>query len=186
MRTGPTLRAAAALLVVLALIVGVDQLTRRVPRPRPPLVVGTTTYQPTPGGQAPATTAAPATAAPPSTRAAQTAAPPATAAPAPPAAPKPPATSKPVAKVSVQILNAGNYARVAIDLGRRVRAAGYDVVSIRAALRDPLSKVYYTDGHLADALAFRARFPAFATVAPAPANLSRAVALHAVIGYTQT
>jgi hypothetical protein len=65
----------------------------------------------------------------------------------------------------------------------QVRAAGYDVVAAKTALGNySVSRVYYTGGHLADAEAFRKRFPAFAVVEPAPANLSRRVALHVVIG----
>jgi hypothetical protein len=44
------------------------------------------------------------------------------------------------------------------------------------------SRVYFTEGHRADALALRARFPVFQLVAPAPRNLSRKVDLHVVVG----
>jgi len=65
----------------------------------------------------------------------------------------------------------------------QVRTAGYDVVAAKTALGSySVSRVYYTGGHRADAEAFKERFPAFAVVEPAPANLSRRVALHVVIG----
>jgi hypothetical protein len=57
------------------------------------------------------------------------------------------------------------------------------VVAAKTALGSySVSRVYYTGGHRADAEAFRDRFPAFSVVEPAPANLSRRVALHVVIG----
>ena len=65
----------------------------------------------------------------------------------------------------------------------QVRTAGYDVVAARTALGSySVSRIYYTGGHRADAEAFKDRFPAFSVVEPAPANLSRRVALHVVIG----
>ena len=61
--------------------------------------------------------------------------------------------------------------------------AGYDVVAANTALGSyPVSRVYYTAGHQADAEAFRVRFPSFTRVEPAPPNLSDRVALHVVIG----
>jgi NAD(P)-dependent dehydrogenase (short-subunit alcohol dehydrogenase family) len=65
----------------------------------------------------------------------------------------------------------------------RLRSAGYEVVAANTALGTyRVSRIYYTDGHRADAVALRARFPAFQQIAPAPANLSRRIALHVVIG----
>jgi hypothetical protein len=88
--------------------------------------------------------------------------------------------------VTVQVLNAVFVA----GLGRRVAGmisdAGYEVIASNTALGNyEVSRVYYTGGHKADALAFRQRFPAFEQVMPADearTGLSREVALHVVIG----
>jgi hypothetical protein len=118
------------------------------------------------------TTAAPTT----TTRAPTTTAPPTTK-----RATKP--TLRPAGGVTVQVLNGVWVAGLAHRVAAQVRAAGYDVVAAKTALGNySVSRVYYTGGHLADAEAFRKRFPAFAVVEPAPANLSRRVALHVVIG----
>jgi hypothetical protein len=83
----------------------------------------------------------------------------------------------------VQVLNGVWVTGLAHRVADQVRTAGYDVVAAKTALGSySFSRVYYTDGHRADAEAFKDRFPAFAVVEPAPANLSRRVALHAVIG----
>jgi hypothetical protein len=93
------------------------------------------------------------------------------------------ATTAPPKRVTVQVLNGAFVAGLANRVAARVRAAGYEVVATNPALGNyPVSRVYYTAGHRADAEAFRERFPAFRVVAPAPSNLSRQVALHAVIG----
>ena len=92
-------------------------------------------------------------------------------------------TLRPAKGVTVQVLNGVFVNGLANRVARQVRAAGYDVVAANSALGDyRVSRVYYTAGHKADAEAFRERFPAFRMVAPAPANLSRQVDLHAVIG----
>jgi hypothetical protein len=92
-------------------------------------------------------------------------------------------TLRPAKGVTVQVLNGVFVTGLANRVARQVRAAGYDVVATNTALGNyPVSRVYYTAGHKADAEAFRERFPAFLLVAPAPANLSRQVDLHAVIG----
>jgi hypothetical protein len=92
-------------------------------------------------------------------------------------------TLRPAKGVTVQVLNGVFVTGLANRVARQVRAAGYDVVAANTALGNyPVSRVYYTAGHKADAEAFRQRFPAFRMVAPAPANLSRQVDLHAVIG----
>jgi len=68
----------------------------------------------------------------------------------------------------------------------RIRTAGYEVVAVNTAFGNyPVSRIYYTDGHKADAEAFRTRFPAFKTLLPASeaqAGLSREVALHVIVG----
>ena len=83
----------------------------------------------------------------------------------------------------MQVLNGVWVTGLANRVAAQVRTAGYEVVAAKTALGNySASRVYYTGGHRADAEAFRDRFPAFAVVEPAPANLSRRVALHAVIG----
>jgi LytR cell envelope-related transcriptional attenuator/SPOR domain len=91
-------------------------------------------------------------------------------------------TLRPAKGVTVQVLNGAYVAGAASRVAARVRSAGYDVVAANTALVTPVSRVYYTPGHRADAEAFRARFPGFREVDPAPASLSRRVDLHAVIG----
>ena len=118
------------------------------------------------------TTAAPTT----TTRAPTTTAPPTTKRATEP-------TLRPVAGVTVQVLNGVWVTGLANRVAAQVRTAGYEVVAAKTALGNySASRIYYTGGHRADAEAFRDRFPAFAVVEPAPANLSRRVALHAVIG----
>ena len=83
----------------------------------------------------------------------------------------------------MQVLNGVWVSGLAHRVAAQVRTAGYDVVAANTALGNyRSSRVYYTAGHRADAQAFRDRFPAFSVVEPAPANLDRRVALHAVIG----
>jgi hypothetical protein len=92
-------------------------------------------------------------------------------------------TLRPASGVSVQVLNGVWVAGLAHRVAGQVRAAGYDVVAAKTALGSySVSRIYYTGGHQADAEAFRDRFPAFSVIEPAPANLSRGVALHVVIG----
>jgi hypothetical protein len=125
------------------------------------------------------TAAATTTVAPTTTRAPTTTAPP-----APPTTERPTGTTlRPAGGVTVQVLNGVWVTGLAHRVADQVRTAGYDVVAAKTALGSySFSRVYYTDGHRADAEAFKDRFPAFAVVEPAPANLSRRVALHAVIG----
>jgi hypothetical protein len=92
-------------------------------------------------------------------------------------------TLRPASGVSVEVLNGVWVAGLAHRVAGQVRAAGYDVVAAKTALGSySVSRIYYTGGHRADAEAFRDRFPAFSVIEPAPANLSRGVALHVVIG----
>jgi hypothetical protein len=92
-------------------------------------------------------------------------------------------TLRPASGVTVQVLNGVWVAGLAHRVAGQVQAAGYDVVAAKTALGNySVSRVYYTGGHRADAEAFKDRFPAFSVVEPAPANLSRGVALHVVIG----
>jgi hypothetical protein len=93
------------------------------------------------------------------------------------------ATLSPASGVTVQVLNGVWVTGLAHRVAGQVEAAGYDVVAAKTALGSySVSRVYYTGGHRADAEAFKDRFPAFSVVEPAPANLSRRVALHVVIG----
>ena len=98
----------------------------------------------------------------------------------------PPATQPtlpPATGVTVQVLNGVWITGLAHELAAQVRTSGYDVVAAKSALGNySVSRVYYTAGHRADAMAFRVRFPAFRVMEPAPANLSRRVALHVIIG----
>jgi LytR cell envelope-related transcriptional attenuator len=92
-------------------------------------------------------------------------------------------TLRPASGVTVQVLNGVWVTGLAHRVAGQVRGAGYDVVAARTALGSySVSRIYYTGGHRADAEAFRDRFPAFSVIEPAPANLSRRVALHVVIG----
>jgi hypothetical protein len=92
-------------------------------------------------------------------------------------------TLRPASGVTVQVLNGVWVTGLAHQVAGQVRAAGYDVVAARTALGSySVSRIYYTGGHRADAEAFKNRFPAFSVIEPAPANLSRRVALHVVIG----
>ncbi|HET8788176.1 MAG TPA: LytR C-terminal domain-containing protein, partial [Actinomycetes bacterium] len=92
-------------------------------------------------------------------------------------------TLRPAAGVTVQVLNGVWVTGLARRVAGPVRSAGYEVVAAKTALGSySVSRIYYTGGHRADAEAFKDRFPAFSVVEPAPANLSRRVALHVVIG----
>jgi hypothetical protein len=92
-------------------------------------------------------------------------------------------TVRPASGVTVQVLNGVWVTGLAHRVAGQVEAAGYNVVAAKTALGSySVSRVYYTGGHRADAEAFKDRFPAFSVVEPAPANLSRRVALHVVIG----
>lgn len=171
MRPGPTARAALVLASFLVLFVLVDRLSspgradRGTAGATGPRVTTTTRAQTstaaTTATTAPSTTAAPTTA----TTTAPTG-----------------STLRPAKGVTVQVLNGAYVAGLANRVAGRVRRAGYDVVAANTALVTPVSRVYYTAGHRADAEAFRQRFPAFQEIDPAPPSLSREVALHAVIG----
>ena len=174
MKPGPTARAALVLVAFLAVFTIVDRMSApdggRRSAAAPP---GSATRQPTTTPGPTATTAAPTT----TTRATTTStAPPTTKRTTEP-------TLRPAAGVTVQVLNGVWVTGLARRVAAQVRTAGYDVVAAKTALGSySVSRIYYTGGHRADAEAFKDRFPAFAVVEPAPANLSRRVALHVVIG----
>jgi LytR cell envelope-related transcriptional attenuator len=138
----------------------------------------TATAPPASTAQQPDTSAAPSTTAAPTTttRAPTTTGPPTTTR-------ATGTTLRPAAGVTVQVLNGVWVTGLARRVAGEVRTAGYDVVAAKTALGSySVSRIYYTGGHKADAEAFKDRFPAFSVVEPAPANLSRGVALHVVIG----
>ena len=170
MRPGPTARAALVLASFLVLFVLVDRLSGPE-RADQGTASGTTESRTTASTRAP--TSATGTSA--------TTRPPATAAPTTTTAPTG-STLRPTKGVTVQVLNGASVAGLARRVAVRVRRAGYEVVAANTAFVTPVSRVYYTAGHRADAEAFRDRFPAFSRVEPAPPNLSDRVALHVVIG----
>ena len=144
-----------------------------------------------PGGGGSRTAAAPPAVREPATSAAATTTTPPTTTRAPTTTTTAPTTTKgttkstlrPASGVTVQVLNGVWVTGLAHRVAGQVRAAGYDVVAAKTALGSySVSRVYYTGGHRADAEAFKDRFPAFSVIEPAPANLSRRVALHVVIG----
>jgi LytR cell envelope-related transcriptional attenuator len=171
LRPGPTARAALVLASFLVLFLLVDRLSgperadrgtasgTTAPRTTTASTRAPTSATGTSATTRPATTAAPTTTAPPTG-----------------------STLRPAKGVTVQVLNGAYVAGLANRVAVRVRRAGYDVVAANTAFLTPVSRVYYTSGHRADAEAFRERFPDFRVVAPAPSNLSRQVDLHAVIG----
>jgi LytR cell envelope-related transcriptional attenuator len=172
-KPGPTARAALVLVAFLAVFTIVDRMSApdggRRTAAAPP---GAVTPEPDTSVAATTTTAPPTT----TTRAMTTTAPPTTKRATEP-------TLRPAAGVTVQVLNGVWVTGLAHRVAGQVRTAGYDVVAAKTALGSySVSRVYYTGGHRADAEAFKDRFPAFAVVEPAPANLSRRVALHVVIG----
>ena len=172
MKPGPTARAALVLVAFLAVFTIVDRMSAsdsgRRTAAAPP---GSVTQQPDTSVAATTTTAPPTT-----TTRATTTAPPTTKRATEP-------TLRPAAGVTVQVLNGVWVTGLAHRVAGQVRTAGYDVVAAKTALGSySVSRVYYTGDHRADAEAFKDRFPAFAVVEPAPANLSRRVALHVVIG----
>lgn len=174
MKPGPTARAALVLVAFLAVFTIVDRMSAPDGGPRtaaaPP---GSATRQPDTTPAPTTTTAVPTT----TTRATTTS----TAPPTTKRATEP--TLRPAAGVTVQVLNGVWVTGLARRVAAQVRTAGYDVVAAKTALGSySVSRIYYTGGHRADAEAFKDRFPAFAVVEPAPANLSRRVALHVVIG----
>ena len=172
MKPGPTARAALVLVAFLAVFTVVDRMSgtdgNRRTSAAPPASAPRqpdTSAAPTTTTVAPTTTRAPTTTAPPTTKRATG------------------STLRPAGGVTVQVLNGAWVTGLAHRVASRVRDAGYDVVAANTALGSyPVSRVYYTAGHQADAEAFRDRFPAFTRVEPAPPNLSDRVALHVVIG----
>jgi hypothetical protein len=174
LRPGPTARAAAVLVVFLALFIAVDRLSgQRSPRS------GIATGSSGPSASTTSRAAASATSPPTST------APPTT----PPGSKPTRATGTTLRSpkgVTVQVLNAVFVPGLAHRVADRIRRAGYDVVAANTAFGSyTVSRIYYTDGHKADAEAFRARFPAFRTILPASearARLASDVALHVIIG----
>ena len=173
MKPGPTARAALVLVAFLAVFTVVDRMsvtgnggtrTAAAPpaaqEPDTSAAATTTTAAPATTTRAPTTTVAPTT-----TRGTTT------------------TTVRPASGVTVQVLNGVWVTGLAHRVAGQVEAAGYNVVAAKTALGSySVSRVYYTGGHRADAEAFKDRFPAFSVVEPAPANLSRRVALHVVIG----
>ena len=173
MKPGPTARAALVLLAFLAVFTIVDRMSApdggRRTAAAPP---GAVTLEPDTSAAATTTTAPPTT----TTRPTTTTAPPTTKRATEP-------TLRPAGGVTVQVLNGVWVTGLAHRVASQVRTAGYDVVAAKTALGSySVSRVYYTGGHRADAEAFQDRFPAFSVIEPAPANLSRRVALHVVIG----
>jgi LytR cell envelope-related transcriptional attenuator len=171
-KPGPTARAALVLVAFLAVFLIVDRMSA------PGGARRTAAAPPTSAAPQPDTSASPTTTtvAPTTTTRAPTTAPPTTKRATGP-------TLRPAAGVSVQVLNGAWVTGLARRVAGQVRAAGYDVVAARTALGSySVSRIYYTGDHRADAEAFKDRFPAFSVIEPAPANLSRQVALHVVIG----
>ena len=160
MKPGPTARAALVLLAFLAVFTIVDRMSAPDG--------GRRTAAAPPGADTPepdTSVAATTTTAPPTTK--RTTEP----------------TLRPAAGVTVQVLNGVWVTGLAHRVAGQVRKAGYDVVAAKTALGSySVSRVYYTGDHRADAEAFKDRFPAFSVIEAAPANLSRRVALHVVIG----
>jgi hypothetical protein len=172
LRPGPTARAAAVLVAFLALFWGVDRYLGAGTPTRPPAAVS-----------APVTTAAPRATTTSATTTTTTAA---TTTTKPPSGTEPAATGTslgPVHDVTVQVLNGSGSAGAATNVAARLRRAGYDVVATQPALGEfPVSRLYYSEGHRADALGLQRRFPEFKQVEPAPKRLSREVDVHAVVG----
>jgi LytR cell envelope-related transcriptional attenuator len=172
-KPGPTARAALVLLAFLAVFTVVDRMSTTgggtrtaaappaVQEPDTSAAATTTTAAPTTTTRAPTTT----TAAPSTTKGTTK------------------STLRSASGVTVQVLNGVWVTGLAHRVAGQVQAAGYDVVAAKTALGSySMSRIYYTGGHRADAEAFKDRFPAFSVIEPAPANLSRRVALHVVIG----
>lgn len=176
MRPGPTARAAAVFVVFLVVFIVVDQLSgAQGHRAATATASSALTSTTAPGGllSTPSTTAPAA----PTTTAVPTPTGPAT------TATVPTTTLPPVSGVTVQVLNGVFVPGLAHQVADKLRAAGYDVVAAQTAFGHfSVSRIYYTEGHQADALAFQKRFPAFKEIAQAPSSLSRAIDLHAVIG----
>ena len=176
MKPGPTARAALVLVAFLAVFTVVDRLSgldgnrRTSAAPAASAPRQGTGAAPTTTTVASTTTRAPTTTttAPPTTRRATG------------------STLRPADGVTVQVLNGVWVTGLAHRVASRVRDAGYDVVAANTALGTyKVCRIYYTDGHKADAEAFQKRFPAFEQSFPASqaqARLSGEVALHVIIG----
>lgn len=184
MRPGPTARAAAVLVVFLALFIAVDRWSAQRPG-RDAVAGGTTTTRATTSSTTPSTTAAPTTTARPTT----TTAPETTSSSTTTTTRRRPPTSstlRPAKGVTVQVLNAVFVPGLARRVAELISDAGYDVVAANTALGSyKVSRIYYTAGHRADAVAFQRRFPAFEQAFPASharAHLDPAVDLHVIIG----
>jgi LytR cell envelope-related transcriptional attenuator len=181
LRPGPTARAAAVLVVFLALFIAVDRWSEQRPG-RGAVAGGTTTSATT--STTPPTTAAPTTTALPTT----TTAPATTSSPTTTTTRRAPTSStlRPAKGVTVQVLNAVFVPGLARRVAQLISDAGYDVVATNTALGSyKVSRIYYTDGHRADAQAFQRRFPAFEQSFPASrarAHLDPSVDLHVIIG----
>jgi hypothetical protein len=173
-KPGPTARAALVLVAFMAVFTVVDRMSTTggggtrtaaappaVREPDTSAAATTTTATPTTTTRAPTTTTAGPTTSTGTTE----------------------STLRPASGVTVQVLNGVWVTGLAHRVAGQVRAAGYDVVAAKTALGSySVSRIYYTGGHRADAEAFKDRFPAFSVIEAAPANLSRRVALHVVIG----
>jgi hypothetical protein len=167
------------LVVFLALFIVVDRMSAQRSG-RAPVASGTsrspsTTPTTTPPATRPPTTTLPSGTVPPTT---------ATSTSGPAGATS--STLRPAKGVTVQVLNAVFVPGLAHRVAGMIAAAGYDVVAANTALGSyKVSRIYYTDGHKADAEAFQKRFPAFEQAFPASqaqARLSREVDLHVIIG----
>jgi len=183
LRPGPTARAAAVLVVFLALFIAVDRWSAQPPGRD--AVAGGTTTRATTSSTTPPTTAAPTTTARPTT----TTTPETTSSSTTTTTRRRPPTSstlRPAKGVTVQVLNAVFVPGLARRVAELISDAGYDVVATNTALGSyKVSRIYYTDGHRADAAAFQRRFPAFEQAFPASrarAHLDPEVDLHVIIG----
>jgi hypothetical protein len=179
-RPGPTLRAGAVLAAFLLLFIVIDRFSGPGEDGQPPN--GSGAAAPASTSVAATTTAPPAAAAPTTTVAPTT-----TAAPTTTTRSQPGTTTTTTLRsadgVTVQILNGTGELRLARDFKPLVRKEGYDIKNTANTNGHyGVSTVFYTPGHKADAVAFRARFPAFRIVDAAPTSLSTTVALHIVIG----
>jgi hypothetical protein len=172
LRPGPTARAAAVLVAFLALFWLVDRYLAAGTAGRPPVAAGPPAATVAPSSTSRATTTTSTTTTTTTTRA--------------PSGTEPAATGTslgPVREVTVQVLNGSWHSGAATDVAARLRRAGYEVVATQLALGEfPVSRLYYSEGHRADALALQRRFPEFKQVEPATGRLSREVDLHAVVG----
>jgi hypothetical protein len=172
LRPGPTAKAAAVLVAFLALFWAVDRY----------LGAPTPAHSPAPAAAPVTTKVAPSS----TTANATTTTSTATTTTRPPSGTEPAATGTslgPVHDVTVQVLNGSWSPGAATNVANKLRRAGYDVVATQLALGEfPVSRLYYSEGHRADALGLQRRFPEFKQLEPAPRRLTRAVDLHAVVG----